>query len=204
VGLTEFYLVRHPRPDVEAGLCYGWLDLPLLEPAAAAAARIRPNLPAHLATLPLWTSPATRCRELAAALHPRPQIDARLREMHFGAWEGQKWETIDRAALDRWAQDPADFAPPGGESARDVLTRLLSFLAEIASTPGQTAILVTHGGILRLLHAHARELPPERWTQSHFDHEAVLRIVGDPQKTQVQGLRGAWYVESVVTSPVQA
>jgi alpha-ribazole phosphatase len=172
----ELWLVRHPRPQVEAGICYGWLDLPLAEPAAAAAARLRPRLPANLTELPLWSSPSRRCRELAAALHPRPRIDARLREMNFGAWEGRSWEEIDRALLDAWVKEPADFAPPGGESARDVLTRLLAFLAEREAAPERRAILVTHAGILRVLHACHHRLPPARWTESRFEYEEVVRF----------------------------
>ena len=78
------HLIRHPRPLVAAGICYGRLDIPA-ENAAAEAARLRRELPLEL---PVWSSPLLRCRALAAELHPLPRIDDRLAEMDFGAWEG--------------------------------------------------------------------------------------------------------------------
>ncbi|HMV17720.1 MAG TPA: phosphoglycerate mutase, partial [Rhodocyclaceae bacterium] len=42
----ELHLIRHPRPDVAPGVCYGQTDVGLAESAAAVAARLRPLLPA--------------------------------------------------------------------------------------------------------------------------------------------------------------
>ena len=95
------HLIRHPRPLVAAGICYGRLDLEA-ENATALAASLRAELPTDL---PVWRSPLSRCRALAEALHPQPLIDARLAEMDFGAWEGRSWDTIPRAELDAWAAD---------------------------------------------------------------------------------------------------
>jgi alpha-ribazole phosphatase len=172
---VELYLVRHPRPQIAPGICYGRLDLPLAESALIAAARIVPQLPKNLAALPLWTSPARRCRELAAALHPAPQPADDLQEMHFGRWEGQSWETIDRALLDEWAADPAGFAPPEGESARQLQSRALRFVARLQAAGVKTAVLITHAGILRALAALPQNLPETHWTARHFEYETVLR-----------------------------
>ena len=65
----RLYLVRHPKPRVAPGICYGRLDLELATPAPEAASRIATQLPPGL---PLWSSPARRCRDLAEALHPEP------------------------------------------------------------------------------------------------------------------------------------
>jgi alpha-ribazole phosphatase len=140
------HLVRHLPPDIAAGHCYGRLDVGAKNDPAAVTA-IRAALPADL---PLWTSPSRRCLTLAAQLHAAPLIDARLREMDFGDWEGRPWDDIGAAALDAWAADVADFAPPGGESARAVQTRALAFVGNLAVP---AAILVTHAGVIRVLQA---------------------------------------------------
>lgn len=167
----QLYLIRHPRPRVEPGICYGRLDLDLAEPAQAAAARLAPRLPRGV---PLWSSPARRCRELAEALHPAPRLDERLWEMHFGDWEGRRWEEIGPTALDAWAADPAGFVPPGGESGLHVQARALDFVAALARAGVAEALVVAHAGVMRALLAHQRGLPGQRWLELRFDYEEVL------------------------------
>ncbi len=107
------HLIRHPKPRIANGICYGRLDL-LAENSAVVADKLQLELPAGL---PLWSSPLLRCRELAECLHPQPMFDERLAEMNFGEWEGRPWDDIPRAQLDAWAADVAGYIPPGGESA---------------------------------------------------------------------------------------
>lgn len=162
------HLIRHPRPQLDAGICYGRLDVaaPL---ESGLVDRLRQSLPSGL---PLWSSPLRRCRDLAAALHPQPIFDGRLREMNFGAWEGQAWDDIPRAELDAWAADVADFAPPEGESPRAVQLRALAFVAGL-SVP--EAIVVTHAGVIRCLLAHSLGLPAVRWSELQFPYGSCTR-----------------------------
>lgn len=157
----RLHLIRHPRPLVEPGLCYGRLDVAAENPAALAR-RLRAELPPGL---PLWTSPLRRCRELAALLHPAPAVDGRLAEIDFGAWEGRPWDAIPRAELDAWAADVAGYAPPGGESPRALQARALAFVAALAV---EEAVIVTHAGVIRTLLAAQKDLPPERWCELEF------------------------------------
>ncbi len=61
----ELYLIRHPRPEVAPGTCYGQLDLGLAESPQSVAERLRPLLPD---TYALYASPLRRARLLAEAL----------------------------------------------------------------------------------------------------------------------------------------
>ncbi len=142
------HLIRHPRPLIAPGICYGRLDIPAENPNSVAA-RLRAELPPGL---PVWTSPLRRCRDLAAQLHAQPIIDQRLVEMDFGNWEGVAWEAIPRHQLDAWAADVAHYAPPGGESPLAVQQRALAFVASLTVSE---AVVVTHGGVMRLLQAAA-------------------------------------------------
>lgn len=138
------HLIRHPKPEIEPGICYGRLDIPA-KIAAADLTRLRAGLPPGL---PVWSSPLQRCRMLAAELHVQPLIDERLAEMHFGAWEGCAWNDIPRQEIDAWAADIAGYAPPGGESPLQMQARVLACVAEM-SVP--EAIVVTHAGVVRAL-----------------------------------------------------
>lgn len=140
------HLIRHPRPLIAPGICYGALDVPAEDPLALATA-LQAELPPGL---PLWSSPLQRCRGLAAALHGQPLFDDRLQEMDFGAWEGRAWDEIPRAEIDAWAADVGGYAPPGGESPQQLQQRVLAFIATLQVAE---AVLVTHAGVIRVLQA---------------------------------------------------
>jgi alpha-ribazole phosphatase len=54
------HLVRHPKPAIAPGICYGQLDISA-ENVAAVAIGLRDELPPGL---PVWSSPLLRCHEL--------------------------------------------------------------------------------------------------------------------------------------------
>ena len=172
----QLFLIRHPTPEVAPGICYGRTDLALAADVAAAAARIRPQLPPGLG---VYSSPLRRCRELAAALHPAPRHDDRLQEMNFGDWEMTAWQHIQRAALDGWAADPLGYAPPGGESVGGLQRRVHEVLDEIATLGIERAALVTHAGVMKVLVGRVRALPAREWMSLSFDYEAVVPLVLD-------------------------
>jgi len=155
------HLIRHPKPVVEAGICYGRLDLEA-ENTAEVAERLCAEVPLGL---PVWSSPLRRCRALAEHLHPAPQLDERLVEMDFGCWEGVRWDNVPRAELDAWAADIAGYAPPGGESPLMLQRRALDFVAGLAVPE---AVIVTHAGVIRTLLAYWQNLPPTAWPQLVF------------------------------------
>jgi 2,3-bisphosphoglycerate-dependent phosphoglycerate mutase len=104
----------------------------------------------------LYTSDLIRARRTADAIGQTIGLpvlqDAGLRERSYGIFEGRTHEEIRRDFADeyrRWAAREPDFALPGGESLRAFHGRVQQTLLRIASMhPGQTAVLVTHGGFL--------------------------------------------------------
>lgn len=165
----RLFLVRHPRPAVGPGVCYGRTDLPLAEDPTVRAAALRALLPAGA---PLFSSPLARCHQLAGLLHPQPTFDARLMELDFGTWEMQPWAAIDRAALDAWAADPLHYTPPGGESVAMLRTRVMACLADLPDE----AILVTHAGVMKLCAAELAGVPTDEWIALSFNYGSVSLI----------------------------
>ena len=166
----RLHLIRHPKPQIEAGRCYGRLDVPAMGIEAVAAA-LRTELPTGV---PVFTSPLRRCHDLASLLHASPTADERLVEMHFGEWEGRPWDEIPRAELDAWAADVAGYAPPGGESPLALQARALDFVASLAV---EEAVIVTHAGVIRTLLAYWQGLPPERWTELNCAYGSCTQVV---------------------------
>lgn len=153
----RLYLLRHGKPAIEPGRCYGSSDLAVsIEEQERVIDVVLPMLCPLSKAVALYTSPLRRCRELAVALAARlevqePVIDARLAEMHFGAWEMQPWEHIPRAEVDAWAADMVGYRPGGGERVLDVAERVSSFLAEMPSGAEDAAIIIAHAGTMRLM-----------------------------------------------------
>ncbi|HEV2956097.1 MAG TPA: histidine phosphatase family protein [Xanthobacteraceae bacterium] len=159
------YYVRHGETDWNVeGRLQGRLD-PALNDAgrrqAAVCADILRDLIRRDGRSPLdygyVASPLQRARQtveiMRAALGLAPgdyRVDARLREIGFGEWEGLTFREVRSRApqalaareRDKWA-----FVPPGGESYAQVALRMREWYDALA---GDT-VVVAHGGTARAL-----------------------------------------------------
>jgi alpha-ribazole phosphatase len=150
----RLHLIRHSRPLIASGICYGSSDVAVCpEDMERVIAALLPSLPAGA---PMFSSPLTRCRELAARLaHALPSAppvhDRRLVEMHFGDWEMRAWESISKEYIDAWVEDLARYRPGGGESGLQMAERLHDFLEDAKNLRAENIIVVTHAGVIRLL-----------------------------------------------------
>lgn len=130
------------------------------------------------------SSPLSRCADFSQVLKQHLaiplQFDKRIKEIHFGAWEGKTAEEIladDNDALTRFWQDPTQYTPVGGESLADFESRILSFWQEIVKTyQGENILLVAHGGVIRLLLCHILQRPLQRMLEVEVAHAAIHRI----------------------------
>lgn len=172
----QVFLIRHPRPAIAPGVCYGQLDIDCVE-VDAVAGKLRRVLPAGI---PVFSSPLRRARRLAEALSENTRIDARLCEIHFGAWEGQRWDAIERGQLDAWADDVLGFVPPGGESVATLYARAQAFAASLDPNLPHVAV-VTHAGVMRALLGHWRCLPLAEWSQLQFAYGELVQVQLPPE-----------------------
>jgi len=166
----KLWLVRHAQPLVEPGVCYGASNLPADGDATrACAAQLAQVLPPGIR---LITSPLQRCERLADEIQGlRPDLmlkrDARLAEMDFGCWEGQRWDAIPRTAFDAWMADFGALRFGGRESVDELLQRVAAARAETVQQQAD-AVWVTHAGVIRAMDllaqgierlAHAEQWP---------------------------------------------
>ncbi|MGN8344116.1 alpha-ribazole phosphatase family protein [Pseudomonas sp. SMV71] len=142
----------------------------------------------------LVSSPLQRCARFAEQLGARlgvpVQLDKDLQELHFGAWEGRSAAALmetDADALGRFWADPYGFTPPDGEPVLAFSGRVLAAIERLHSAyAGQRVLLVSHGGVMRLLLAQARGLPREQLLNVEVGHGALfaLRVTSGPTLTE--------------------
>ena len=99
-------------------------------------------------------SPLKRALETACLLGASSiESESRLREMHWGEWEGRTLSDLREelgGAMVRNEARGLDFRPPGGESPREVQARLASWLNDVSRQP-LPCVAVTHKGVIRAL-----------------------------------------------------
>jgi len=184
-GVT-LYCVRHGQTDWNAQSRYqGQMDVPLNEAGRLQAKRngqvLRSLLPG-IAQAQYVSSPLGRAREtmqiLRRELGLEPDIfalDDRLKEVHYGDWEGQLLETLLETEAEGIAArkaDPYNFRPPQGESYADLLERMRGWL----DTVDVDTVVTTHGGITRTMRAYLLDLDPNRILDLDVPQDRVLVI----------------------------
>jgi alpha-ribazole phosphatase len=132
----------------------------------------------------LVSSPLQRCARFAAELGEQlnlpVQLNKDLQELHFGAWEGQSAAALmetDAEALGLFWADPYGFTPPQGEPVSDFSARVLAAVSRLhAAYAGERVLLISHGGVMRLLLAQARGLPREQLLNVEVGHGAMFAL----------------------------
>jgi alpha-ribazole phosphatase len=179
----EIYLIRHTRPDVPEGLCYGRQDVPLDE--SDLEARL-PLIASHLPRGMLFhSSPASRCARLAERLAAATggslaALDARLHELDFGDWEGRPWRDLPREQTEPWTGDIVNCAPPNGEYFIAMWERVAeayqAILLAADSAKHASVGVVGHAGSLKVLLMRALKLAPHQYASADIAQGRVTRI----------------------------
>lgn len=160
----KLYFVRHGETDWNAIRRYqGQTDTPLNDKGRRQAARngrILRQLIAGRTDLDYVASPLLRTAETMSIIRREMGLppdefrrDDRLKEIHFGHWEGRVWDVLsdeDPEAFQARRADPFNWRPIGGESYADLAERVRGWLAEIE----RDTVVVSHGGISRVVRGH--------------------------------------------------
>ncbi|MCP8464265.1 alpha-ribazole phosphatase family protein [Pseudomonas sp. ZM23] len=176
----HLHLLRHGETELGGGF-RGRLDDALTE---AGWSQMRASVGETCRWSALVSSPLRRCAAFAEELatrHGLPlSLDGDLRELDFGHWEGISPATLmesDAQALGRFWSDPYAFPPPGGEPLQAFEARVFNALERLYHAhAGTTVLVVTHGGVMRLLGALAGGLPARRLLEVAVAHGEYLSL----------------------------
>jgi probable phosphoglycerate mutase len=135
------------------------------------------------------SSPLQRARETMEILRPplglppQPyQTDGRLLEISYGAWEGLTLPEIEArmpGMLAERERDKWDFAPPGGESYRELTARI----GEWYSSLTRDTVVAAHGGGVRALMSLFNVLSKEEATHAQIA-QGVVYVFADGAMTR--------------------
>lgn len=192
--MRRVVLLRHGRTAHNAdGRIQGQLDVELDEVGLAQAQALGTVFAASPPSV-VVSSDLARARETARAVCEHVglplQLDARLRETHFGLWQGLTGAEVE----ERWPEHYArwrrgDDCPVEGETRLQVGTRAAAVVAEVLPSvdEGGTLLLVTHGGTARALVGTLCGFDPDDWW--------TLAALGNTCWSTLVEAEGAWRLE---------
>lgn len=168
--MRRLVLLRHGRTAHNAdGRIQGQLDVELDEVGQAQAQALGTVFASEPPSL-VVSSDLARARDTARAVCEHVglplHLDPRLRETHFGAWQGltgdevaARWPDLYR----RWRH--GEDCPVDGETRLEVGARAAACVADRMPSlaAGQTLLLVTHGGTARALVGTLCGFSPDAW-----------------------------------------
>ena len=149
----EIHLLRHTKPQIAEGVCYGQSDIGLSKSFAEELIVVK-NKVAGIEFDGVFSSPLKRCIALAKSLCGEDMflcLDGRLKEMNFGQWEMKEWtEIAEHEEARKWFRNYIETPCPGGECFVDLYKRVGEFI-NILKTQNQfeNPLIVTHAGVIR-------------------------------------------------------
>jgi broad specificity phosphatase PhoE len=183
----KLYFVRHGETDWNRAQRYqGQRDIPLnatgRSQAISNGRALTRVLGGEAETIDYVASPLMRARETMELMRRQLGLpaydyrtDDRLREIHYGHWEGELWHelpTTDPAGYAAREADRWGWRPTGGESYRDLSERVAQWLCEV----DRDAVVSAHGGVMRVLRGLSLALEPVEMFQLDVPQDKVLVI----------------------------
>ena len=116
---------------------------------------------------------------LAELLEQPVRLDAALREIGVGVWEGQSGAAVRAqypGAIERW-ESSETYAPEGGEAVVAFRERIVDALERTCREfSGGSVLWMTHGGVLGVLLCHMLGMNIQRRWQFRRDNTAIFEF----------------------------
>jgi broad specificity phosphatase PhoE len=182
--LDGILLARHGETDdnIPPIRVQGFTDTPLNDTGRRQAAELAERV-AGESIASLCASDLSRARETAEIVGERiglmPRLDRRLREASRGGWEGRRFIDIEREEPElyaAWRRAGETFRFPGGESLQEQMDRVLACLADIHATGELPALVVCHGGSIRVVLCHRDPRGLAAFHEFEVPNVAVVRL----------------------------
>ena len=166
--------------------------------------QMRNSVAPHNGWQQIVSSSLQRCQRLAESLSAERDVpitvDDRLREIHFGRWEGQPQTKVmeeDGAHLRGFWFDPLNHSPPEGEPVADFQQRIIRLLDEVQRDfSGQHILLVSHGAVIRIVMCHLLDIPLTSLGRISVPYACLTRIKIYQQEGETPWVQLQWHGSS--------
>jgi len=195
--LTTFYIIRHGQTDWNVKkLIQGHTDIPLNSEGEKQAIQLSQKL-SLVRFDKVFSSDLLRAHKTAeiALIEKNITIETTnlLRERCFGKIEGKTTQLIhdlEEVLKQMTEQQRKDHKPnPEFESDNEVISRVITFLREVATAyPTINILISSHGGIIRLLLAHFGLIKIDQMPL--IENGCYLKITSDGTDFFVEELNG--------------
>ncbi|WP_135381756.1 alpha-ribazole phosphatase family protein [Vibrio tasmaniensis] len=182
-GTTKnIYLLRHGKVEGEAAL-NGSSDV-LVNPDLQdriCGALIKQDITFDCVV----TSPLRRCSDLANRYAQRMSVPLSVtpdfQEMNFGDVDGVPFDELEDkwGMLETFWQDPANHQLTGAESLQSFHDRVTQAWSQLLNDPSDNILLVTHGGVIRILLAHCLDIDwknPSLYSKLSIENASITHI----------------------------
>lgn len=130
-----------------------------------------------------FCSPMIRTEETAEIIAKEVDVsvstDDCLREIDFGNWEGLNFDEVSDAfpeEVNQWVAEGNSFTFPGGESIGSFNRRVAEAATRILKSEHRNVIIVTHGGVFRVMLCALLGLPLKSVNAFHIGYGATALI----------------------------
>ncbi len=135
----QIVLVKPGATEFDAqGRIIGTLDVPLSDSGVQQAQSVAAEL-SNLEITAIYSGPCLAAQqtavEITAHCRVRPRVEAKLKNVDMGLWQGRELEELrsnQPRFVRQWQDNPEQICPPEGETLMDVRPRVDAFLKRIS------------------------------------------------------------------------
>lgn len=152
----------------------------------------------------IYSSDLARAHQTAEALARAVGLDvcadSGLRERAFGLFEGLTFAEIEQRYPDqarRWRTRDLEFGPPGGETLRSFVERVVTCVDTLAQRHrGQHVAIVTHGGVLDALYRAASRIALDAPRSWQLGNASINRLLASDAGLVLVGWGDTFHLET--------
>lgn len=190
------YLVRHGETQANVDLLiHGHSNIPLTRVGEMQARERREHLQ-KIKFTKVYSSDLIRADQTAQILNLERKLphetSEKLRERNYGTYEGKPRDT-SRQLWEYLNTNPSH--PHVGESkvetSEQMVERALPYLRTISGNHmGENILVVSHGGLLRVLLIHFGYATPEQFARHAIPNLAYIKLEYDGENFKIRGTEG--------------
>jgi broad specificity phosphatase PhoE len=204
--VTTFYLIRHGETDWNVERRWqGHADATLNDRGRRQAQLVAARMQAEAVAFDaIYSSDLDRAFKTAWAIAATTGVPVQLlpplREMDVGNWSGFTFAEIQQRypVETRLLVEGQDLPRGGGETFAALQRRVVRSVTDIAThRPGETILLVTHGGCIRALLAHAARFDGHTAFQpDHIGNTSISIIRCDSERWHIDRINDISHLEA--------